>query len=939
MAGEPATRRKSLHSARSTPSHNDAESSEQVPDQPNTMAPLQPDIRSSAEPVAIAIIRFDAVMQQQTTAFVLHIMLQLNCKLDEFIQNNITSGGMTIQITNIHTTSLTQGCQALCNIFTGWSRYPHAGGSLAGATISPVDYRFTATNAVKSGPGDLLPRQIANQMANFVDPSDIDGETIVHEQKRIDECRLAIAKTYQTWQTRLDPTKVLENDELHAKLTAGTGTSITYTMQPPVGSLSKPSTAAELLSSAVLAEQAEDEMHDRIDIIVSGKTLETKAAKSADLARRLTITRTEEAKEAAAALAADTKFTKKSKGKGSKKQKTVLLSSSDQDDAEDVATPKSTSKATKSKGRKRPASVIEADGDDNDASEKAPVSRKRAKRAKTKGVSHDGSGEKTFIDSNDRSSDSPRGTITVAPENARRGGLSQPWLRDEDNLGRQLTIDHPKWQMPTIYREFNRQMANTAYQTDKMDTHQYRSDWIEFPRIDANGNSINNKTARKLDICWRTYESVRQHLEKHKAKVNNPSVEKPFTWTELEADNPVAHLPKRDPPPRPTYYKDGTTPVNFLNEDTVSEDDIVEDTPTSTFQGKEYVTTTGWTPINKPVGRKYSAIESSPVPPKKRRAPKAKAAKDVPQMDTSLYAQPFVFMQPETPADPGHLRSLSDAEDRVQEEDRSWVDSLPPVEQSAPGDDRYENFEDIIDVQSDGEDNDGEPLHVQHSAFVGHTTSAPAQLPSRLPPSAISQEYGLPPGWATWVNVQPGSNNNQRRYYLDFNTGRTTWMDPTSRGFREDSAFNGGNALSVPRIPDNHVWVGNRYVHQSTVGLATSGPSAVINDLAISHLSLPPRGSTRTSNASATRTPASAASNRARRTVGPTSTPRRAAAAPIIPRPKTTTDASGRKSLMVKLKLKSTAEILSIVTEASTKLSKSTAPPPKKPKDDDETAI
>jgi hypothetical protein len=415
MADTPTTRRGSLRTTHPVTSSNrdDANMPEQVPDQPDTTALSRPRAHSNAQPVVIATVSFNVAMQQEITPFVSHIMSKLNLELDAFIQINITSDGMTVQIPNKHATALKEGLEALCNIYTAWSYYPHAGGSLDSVTIGLEDYRFTTTKAVKQVSGRLLARQIGKLIANFVDPDDFRFETLVHEQKRIDECRLAMAKGYQAWQTRLDPSKVLNNDQLYAELTAGTVTPITYTMQPPVGGLSKPSTAAGLMSSTALAEQAEDEMHDSMDIVVSGKTLKTNNAKSADLARRLNIVRAAEAKEAAAAL----KSAKKSNGK----KKTVTFSSSDHEDMEGVAASKPTSKVTKSAFRKRPASDIEEDGSDNgDSAKKAPASRKKAKKAEDRV-------EKASSESNDRSSDSPSDLITVAPENAHRGGSGPKW--------------------------------------------------------------------------------------------------------------------------------------------------------------------------------------------------------------------------------------------------------------------------------------------------------------------------------------------------------------------------------------------------------------------------------------------------------------------------------------------------------------------------------
>ena len=262
--------------------------------------------------------------------------------------------------------------------------------------------------------------------------------------------------------------------------------------------------------------------------------------------------------------------------------------------------------------------------------------------------------------------------------------------------------------------------------------------------------------------------------------VNNKNVEKPFTWEELEAENLATHLPKRVPPPRPTYFKDGTTPVDPLDEETVSEDDPAEDAPASVGNSS------GWTPINKRFGRTYTPPKSSPVLTKKRRAPKAKAKaqKEVPHIDTSLFAQPFTFMQHETPADPSHLRSPSDGEDHPQDDDSAWMNSLPPVEQSAPGDALYDDLDQFVVDQSDGAGDGDQPAQNRQGATAHHTTTTSTLQPSRLPPAWVSQRDNLPNGWEQRTVMQNGRNCG-RAYYFDFNSHRSTWMNPTSPDYRE----------------------------------------------------------------------------------------------------------------------------------------------------------
>jgi hypothetical protein len=670
-------------------------------DQPETMASPQTPIDLES---FLSVEDRQFIAQMGTASpFVSNTMKALNEILAAIVRSKTAEGASTAEISEIYSFNIKEASHAIRNIFSAWSKYPRAGGSMDGAAIERIDYRYTTTNAIEGGP-DSLPFKIAIFMANKIDPQDMEFQTVVHEQRRIDDCREAMSQTYKIWQTRLDPPRLLSDDALLAELTSESASPITYTMQQPLPgapTMTKPSTPAEMMSSAALAEQAEYEMHDSIHVFVGGgKVLKNQAEKRSDLAQHLDVVRKAEAKEAKEAKkaekakkaqeAADALAASKAKGRG--KKKAVVVSSSDHEDVEEQPAPKpgrkttkttvrkrpaddmevdddasETPKGKKTAARKRPAADIEEGGNDADTPKKAPAPRKKAKKAATKDASNDGNSEKPSGDSNDEDEDAP--DTTQAPENAKRGGAAPKWLRDEDNLGRQLVMDHPTWPMPKVYQEFNHQLANTAYQTDKMETHDYRADWIEFPRIDANGKSINDKAARKLDICWRTYESVRQHLEKHKARVNNPKEVKPFTWPQI-TENPVAGLPKRDPPPRPTYFKDGTTLVPQLEDESsaAEEDAPMEEVPGSEAQSQENESTSGWTPINKTFGRTSSPLASSPVPaPKKRRQPKAKASKDLPS--------------------------------------------------SAPGDELYEDLDAFNQDQSDGEE-DGEALAQEKPSLI-----------------------------------------------------------------------------------------------------------------------------------------------------------------------------------------------------------------------------
>lgn len=648
----------------------------------------------------------EVAIQKAVSPFVTHIMAEIQDKFNRAIEIVANASASAVPTPELQSDSLIEGLDALRRIYTAWSRYPQMGGAIGNAAISTTDYRFTALHAVSESEIYSLSRRIAKFMASTVDPDGIEFETLVHAQKRIDECFLAMKKQYLIWQTQLEPEKSLTDDELNLELTSAATGPITYHIQPPLTTFSAPSTSAQLMSSQAIAAMTEDESHDNVHIYVTGKVLKNKVEKIADAAERLAETKASEAKAAKAAKEA-AKADRVPKGRAGKKA--IVSASSDHEEADVPCTPKPARNPTMAASRKRPASAIDADeGNEAGDSKKTPAPSKRTKKedGKTQDKSNEGSSEKGSDGNNDRSSGTPN-SGTTAFDNAKRGGAAPKWLRDEDNLGKQLIVDHPEWPMPRIYRKFNEELANTPYKTDKMEAHDYRSDWIEFPRIDADGKTINDKEARKKDICWRTYESVRQHLEKHKASVHSNRGPDQITWDEI-TENPVAHLPKRDPPPRPTYFKDGTTLVDPVGSPAPAStaSAIPADTPKTTFRGQDYYMSSGWTAINDPVSGNFSPVDSSPPAPlKRKRASKGKGkgkAAELPQIATSAVPGQFLFMEPETPTNPGHLREESVGLDDI------WADTLPPVEQSAPGDAKYNFLEDFVNDMSSGEDDEEE---------------------------------------------------------------------------------------------------------------------------------------------------------------------------------------------------------------------------------------
>jgi hypothetical protein len=729
---------------------------------------------SSSDPEAdlTTALQQNTPAQQVRSPSVVHIMSELQSKLDRSVQIEVNVSPSNAQKVQAQSTQLSEGLEAIRKIYAAWSKYPSMGGAMDGALISLTDYCNTAMSAVKSmetAVDHSLCRRIAKLMADTIEPSHREVGTLVHEQKRINDCLLAMKQQYVVWKTKLQPNASLTGDELMQELTSDPAAPITYTMQPPQGWLSQPSKPADYFASKNLAAVAEDEAHDSVQIFVSGKVLKTKAEKATDLAGRVAAARAAEAKEAKEVRAAEAEALKASKAaKGRTGKKVTVAASSDVEEGDEILPSGSTRKGSKATPRKRAVAAVDPN-DDDDANEtftgkgkKKAVSRKRAKISEDMVISsdegdlttavdadgaakiskkatrpgktalnddaaddsneNDGSSDKLSGSSEDNSSGTPPPAGTVASNKKSRGGKALKWLHDEDDLGRELIRQHikdnPKSQMPAIWRAFNIEIANTAFQTDNMDTHEYRSDWIPFPRTDSNGNDINDKKARRMDICHRSYESFRQHFEVYKADVKAKRQSNSVASEEC-LKNLASHLPKRAPPPRPTYFSDGTTLVdpttqrrrpgrgnNGTTALSSAPSGFADDTPTSAYNGKEYFQSSGWAAINNPVSGNFSPIGSSPSEqPKRRRAAKGETRAELTAPNSSPYPGSAQCMQPENSNDPGHLRSGGD-------EDDSWMATLPPVKNSALKGKVPDTLEDFVAGQSDDED-DRDGYHQQ----------------------------------------------------------------------------------------------------------------------------------------------------------------------------------------------------------------------------------
>jgi hypothetical protein len=728
------------------------------------------DFDSSSDPEADldAALQEDDPIQPASSQFVAHIMSELQAQLDRSVQIEVSASALNAQRPAKESAQLAEGLEAIRKIYSAWSKYPPMGGAIDGAVISLTDYTNAAVLAVKGAKTHSLSRRIARFMAKTIDPSKAEGEdvgTLIHEQRRIDNCMLTMKQQYAIWKTQLQPDLPLIGDELVQELTSDAAAPITYTMQPPHGELSAPSKPADFFAASNFAAMAEDEAHDSMQIFVSGKILETKAEKASDLAGRIAAAKVAEAKEAKETRAAEAEALKASKAaKGRAGKKSAFAASSDVEEGDEIIPSRSARKASKATPHKRAASALDADDDDlaneTGKGKKKAVSRKRTKISEDMVVSSDDDNDAQAFDAddadggkvskktarpgksaqnndvadepneNDESSDEssssseddssgpPPPIGTVAPDKRQRGGAAPKWLHDEDNLGRQIIQDNPKMPMPAVWRRFNIELANTAFKTDKMATHDYRSDWIPSPRVDSNGIRINDKKARKLDICHRSYESLRQHLEKHKARVNDKSKPQPVTWEEC-TKNPVSHLPKRAPPPRPTYFSDGRTLVDPLTTSrrpghsnngtsglSSAPSGYGDNAPTSTFNGKQYFQSSGWAAINNPVSGNFSPIGSSPSEqPKRKREAKGKGMAELSQLSSSPYPGSSKFMQPQN--DSGHPRSDADEND-------SWMANLPLAKNFARKSEVPETLEDFVTDQSDDEEgHDDEQTQVQ----------------------------------------------------------------------------------------------------------------------------------------------------------------------------------------------------------------------------------
>jgi hypothetical protein len=547
-------------------------------------------------------LRRDHVQDLDTDPFVDHLVNELQdtfeaqCLVDN-TRAVITDEG---ELQRRKLECVKAGLYCLRSIHTAWRKYPAVGGRLDGAPIGAVDYMYTARSAAVDKPVGQLAAQYARIMADAVDPPPDDFQSAPNAQLRVNNCFLALKKQFMALFPLLDHANLMSYLEDDSILSEDEASPKTYRLDTSAA-LHQPSTAAELMSARGLIAAAEDEEHDNQHIFVTGGVLRSKAEKRADLAEQVAKAKKAEADGTARTRVrtSASKATAPAQGKGKARRSATppVESEEDEEENEAVETPVKKAAAKKTaagqiKGGKKPeASTAEEQDQADDENEtntakqpfkksKAIVPRKRLapvadddqpeddsntpkaapkKRAKstpaTKNTASDKSSDKS------PSSGTSGEAGSVAPNIVKRGAAAPKWLKDEDDLVKQMIVDHPTWPMPTVYLEYSIAVANTPYQRAGQVLVEYRADFVPFPK----GIIASDKERRKYDIAWRTYESVRQHTEKFKANVSNADSSPPYTW-EPAQDNLVAGQPKRAPTPRPAYFNnDARTPVPVVN--------------------------------------------------------------------------------------------------------------------------------------------------------------------------------------------------------------------------------------------------------------------------------------------------------------------------------------------------------------------------------------
>ena len=463
--------------------------------------------------------------------------------------NHFTRGGDELNLV---------ACQkaALCTlrrVVTAWAKYIRIGTTLDGAKISSLDYRYSAVNAVMQ-PSTAVAKALAKALANAVDPGLEDQETIVHTQRRIDSVTLAAKKQWFLWQSEMVAAGSFgEYETSDQALSDDEAQPITYTMQPGPATLNPPSTPASLLYASA---DDENELHDNVNIYVSGKVLKTKHEKNKD-ALLVRLEGAQAAKKNATGTLAKTTAPNMAAVQPDSHNSAIL--SAPPQDPSPTESNRSLSAALNGVPTfiKKPHSAefyrraVALEGHDPRTAPPLHMAQ-RPKQGENAGARAVRTIKQPVTNVDDNLA-SEASVPSMAPLKTKPGGGADKWLRDEDDWGHNYIVRNPGDSMPMVYRALNARFANTAYRAPGEDTHSYRSDWVEYPHPQP----LRNKATRDFDIFHRSYQSVRQHFENFKKEVNDDEQLPPYTWKTCP-DNLAVHIAPRVPPPRPDLFRDGT---------------------------------------------------------------------------------------------------------------------------------------------------------------------------------------------------------------------------------------------------------------------------------------------------------------------------------------------------------------------------------------------
>lgn len=566
-------------------------------------------------------------LEMPGSRFVQHIMGELQKLLDKIAEPSDDIMRSDAELADLRVSCQRDGLYALRRICIVWTELPSIGLVVDDAVISSAAYSFAAHGAMENKNSKAMQWQIAKLLSAVSSPPDDDVEAYPRSQQRIDDCVTAMKMQYLLWQNEMlqdgnFTTAVLGEVEPDIKLN---NIELIYTP------LSEPSTAAQMMSSVGLAKAAKDEQYESLEIYVSGKVLRNKVQKGADTQDQVLITRAAEAAEAARAN--EEAAINEAPAVGSSKRKRA---GNDKDEDASIQTPKRIEAQPRKRKTATPSNNEDTIVADAEGSHVAQPPKKRGRKPQVKDTTApDDNKQSTGSPTGNGSNGGPSGNDTIAKSIKKPGGAASKWLADEDDLLHRIVDEDPEMQLQDVYRKWAREVANTPYQLGKMATYHYRSDYIPFDRDER---PMNDKPSREFDISWRTFQSIRQHIEAYKSWHNEKDpVRKAEKYRErrIFPANAVAHLPKRAPPPRPTFFSDGTTrvppaPGSAISSSAASRCALrVPNTGKIIFYGCNPISqdrnpiNQGWTPINNPSSGTFTPYQA-PAPTKRRAKAKPK---------------------------------------------------------------------------------------------------------------------------------------------------------------------------------------------------------------------------------------------------------------------------------------------------------------------------